>query len=109
MRLRRFSCAALITLMLLAGLGTPAYAAVGVTLAAQPTEVKAGATVEFYGSGFQSRERVSFWATTPNQIVLGGEYVAANRDGEIRFSFAIPDGAIGGRLPRPKCSRPSPR
>ncbi|GAB4127898.1 MAG: hypothetical protein Fur005_43340 [Roseiflexaceae bacterium] len=77
---------------------TPARAATNqVTLVATPNAAKAGEQVRFQASGFGFKERVVFWATAPNGVVLGGSYTDANRDGEADFDLNLPENAISGR------------
>jgi hypothetical protein len=88
---------ALIAAVALLALRAPDARAAGATLELRSAEIQAGDTIEFFGAGFLPNERVSYWATAPDQAVLGGGYVGANRDGEAPFTFEIPPGAIGGR------------
>lgn len=67
------------------------------TLQAEPLAITAGQTVEFFGTGFNPRERVGFWATAPDGAVLGGRYVRSNGNGEIRFDVSLPADSLGGR------------
>lgn len=70
--------------------------AANLTLVPLTTTVDAGRTIEFAGAGFDGRERISVWATAPDQSVLGGEFFIASVDGTVKISVDIPDDAIGG-------------
>jgi hypothetical protein len=58
--------------------------------------VNARQTIEFRGIGFIPNERVSIWATAPDQSVLGGEFFGANGVGEVAIRFRVPQNALGG-------------
>jgi len=57
--------------------------------------VRAGETITCVGSGFDD-ELVAYWATAPDQSVLGGGHEAAV-DGQVILNFAVPRDAISGR------------
>jgi len=57
--------------------------------------VRAGETITCVGSGFDD-ELVAYWATAPDQSVLGGGHEAAV-DGQVMLDFAVPRDAISGR------------
>jgi hypothetical protein len=60
-------------------------------------EVSAGEKIRFRGTNFYSDERVSSWATAPDEAVMAGEFARANGSGEVTFSFQVPRDAVGGR------------
>ncbi|NJP05619.1 MAG: hypothetical protein HC837_08355 [Chloroflexaceae bacterium] len=75
----------------------PAAQAEGLTLEPIMPSVRAGETIEFLGSGFRNNERVSNWATMPNQAVLGGDPAyATDGRGSVLITFKIPSDAPGG-------------
>ena len=57
--------------------------------------VRAGETIRCVGSGFDD-ELVAYWATAPDQSVLGGGRNAAV-DGQVTLDFAVPRDAMSGR------------
>jgi hypothetical protein len=57
--------------------------------------IRAGETITCVGSGFDD-ELVAYWATAPDQSVLGGGREAA-LDGRVTLDFAVPRDAISGR------------
>jgi hypothetical protein len=68
------------------------------TLAPVAPSVAAGSSLDFVGSGFVRGERVSSWATTPDQRVIGGSFATATgREGRIELAFDVPRDAVGGR------------
>lgn len=71
--------------------------AADLALTAQAASVNAGATIGFVGTGFAPGERVTSWATAPDQAVLSGDQTNADADGRIALSFRLPSNAIGGR------------
>lgn len=77
---------------------TPAAAQVRqLTLTPTQADVLAGQTVDFTGSGFEPNERVAVWITTPEQIVLGGQYTYASKTGDVSFGYGVPREAVSGR------------
>jgi len=85
-------------LALLAGVvGMPGLARAQRNLVLTPSAstVRAGEIITCVGSGFDD-ELVAYWATAPDQSVLGGDHEAAV-DGRVTFDFAVPRDAIGGR------------
>lgn len=84
---------ALVGLLIAAPRGSRAS---GMTLAPALPAVSAGQTLDFQGSGYVPYERVSVWATAPNQAVLGGEIYSASSRGNVRVQFELPEDAIGG-------------
>ncbi len=76
--LRTLSLLALLVAVLL----TPIAArAADPRLTPQTSGVTAGESIRFSAEGFSPKERIVFWATAPNQAVLSGDYVTADRDG----------------------------
>ncbi len=59
--------------------------------------VEVGQEIQFTGYNFYSNERLSIWATAPDNAVISGRFTDANDRGEISFSFRVPRDAIGGR------------
>ena len=69
----------------------------GLALTASASTVNAGDTVSFAGSGFIPGERVTTWATAPDQDVVSGDHDNANNEGRVTLSFRVPSNAVGGR------------
>lgn len=69
-----------------------------ITLEPEQLVVEAGSAIRFIGTNFQPGEKVGWWATAPDGVVLGGEEVRASRDrGYIEILFDVPSHALGGR------------
>ncbi|HWQ15382.1 MAG TPA: hypothetical protein VNL77_21455 [Roseiflexaceae bacterium] len=94
----RWRAAALFTLALVAlVVGWPRGSrANGMTLAPALPRVEAGEVLEFHGAGFVPKERISVWATAPNQAVLGGGHFGASSRGNVRVQFTLPNDAMSG-------------
>jgi hypothetical protein len=91
--LRTLSLLALLVAVLL----TPIAArAADPRLTPQTSGVTAGESIRFSAEGFSPKERIVFWATAPNQAVLSGDYVTADRGGSARITLRVPADAIGG-------------
>jgi hypothetical protein len=74
---------------------TPARAA-GPSLSPAVPGVEAGDAITFAGQGFAPDERLSIWATAPNQAVLGAGFVFTDDAGRAEITFRVPEDALGG-------------
>jgi len=64
-----------------------------------PVEGSAGTTFEFYSYGFDSGERVGFWANAPDDTVESNDetyFVYANDEGRASWSWSAPEDAMPG-------------
>ena len=87
--------AALALLVGISGVPGTAQAQRELVLTPSSPTARAGETITCVGSGFDD-ELVAYWATAPDQSVLGGGREAA-LDGKVTFDFTVPRDAIGGR------------
>ncbi len=74
-----------------------AHAQCCVFLNPQTHLVQAGHEIHFYGYGFNPDEWVSTWATTPREAVVTGKNVRVKDEGELSFSFKVPEEAESGQ------------
>lgn len=65
---------------------------------ASPQVGSAGTTFAFYATGFEDREVVGFWATTPDHRVIGSNAfrVMSNRQGRADWTWTVPEGVPTG-------------
>lgn len=65
---------------------------------ASPQVGSAGTTFAFYATGFEDREVVGFWATTPDHRVIGSNAfrVMSNRQGRADWTWTVPEGVPPG-------------
>ena len=89
------SIAVLTLLVGMLGMPRTTQAQRDLTLVPSAPTVRAGETIRCVGSGFDD-ELVAYWATAPDQSVLGGGRDAAV-DGQVILDFAVPRDAISGR------------
>lgn len=68
----------------------------GAILTPMQSVANAGEEMMFTGSGFLSHERIAVWATDPTEAVITGDFAEAKGSGDTRFTFKLPNNAIGG-------------